>query len=195
MRRSKNMNKKKIKIMLILVLVILIILVVVLKVLEKKANTVVYSGAKEAELASEYLKGKVTPQGIHQYSINYKGNVTNNEFYEALNDTVNCFEDLSEKLETQASEDIFEESSEQIKKYLGIENIEDFEKLCELLKEKNIQNTNFSHCKIVENTFYTEGIYSKFDMVFVYEDGTELEVQLGILNKKSSKTFILTVFV
>ena len=61
------MNKKKIKICLIMTLILLIILFVVLKTLEKKANTAVYSGTKEAELASEYLKGKVTPQGIHQY--------------------------------------------------------------------------------------------------------------------------------
>ena len=64
----------------------------------------------------------------------------------------------------------------------------------ELLKEKNIQNTEFSHCKIVENTFYVEDIYTKFNMIFYYEDGTEIEVQVGILNKQASKTFVLTIF-
>lgn len=194
MKRNKKMKNKKIKIILIILLLILIILCLLLKLFEKKDSAVIYSGAKEAKLAGEYLKGKVTPQGAHQYSINYKGNITKTEFYEALNDTVNCFEELSSKLKNETVKEIFEESSEEIKKYLGIEKVEDFEKVCNLLKEKNVQNTNFSYCKIVENTFFTEGIYTKFNMIFCYEDGTEFEVQIGVLNKRASKTFVLTVF-
>ena len=194
MKRNMKKKNKKIKIILIILLLMLIILCLILKVIEKKNSGAVYLGTKEEELAKEYLKEKVIPQGTYQFNMNYKGNISKDVFYESLNNTVNYFKDLSQDLEDEDFDEIFKEQKTQIKKYLGIENQDDFEKVCELLKEKNIQNTEFSHCKIVENTFYVEDIYTKFNMIFYYEDGTEIEVQVGILNKQASKTFVLTIF-
>ena len=194
MRRNMKNKKKKIILIILLLLLILIILCLTLKVIEKKNSGAVYFGTKEEALIKEYLKEKLIPQGTHQFNMNYKGNVSKDVFYESLNNTVNYFKYLSQELEDKDFDEIFKEQKTQIEKYLGIENQDDFEKVCKLLKEKDIQNTEFLHCKIIENTFYVEDIYTKFNMVFYYEDGTEIEVQVGVLNKKASKTFILTIF-
>ncbi len=194
MRQKRKNKKKKIIIIMAVLLLILILLCLILKKVEEKNSAVTYLGTKEAELASEYLKEKVIPQGTYQFTMNYKGNISKDKFYEALNDTVNYLEDLSQDIEDINFEAIFEEQEIEIKEYLGIEKQEDFIKVCELLKGKDIQNTKLSYCKIIENTFYTEDIYTKFNMIFYYENGTEIEVQVGILNKEASKSYVLTIF-
>lgn len=192
--KNKRKNIKKIIFILIILFIILLILLVLLK-RKEKAPTAEFDGSKFERTETIYLQDKIIPQGTYELTTNYKGNVVKDTFYNALKNTVNYFGKVCEEVQYGNDyEKIFSENKEQIKEYLGIEKLEDFKKVCEVFKEKSIQHTAYSYCKIVENTFEVEGIYTKFDMIFYYEDGTEIEFQIGLLNKEASKTYVLTVF-
>lgn len=191
----KKRKIKKIKILLIMLFIILVILIVFVKFLGKEKNIAVYDGKLDEQIAENYLKDKVVPQGVYQFSREYKGNISKDIFYTKLNDMLNYMMELSQDIEKEKIEKFFQKNSEDILEYLGIEKQEEFIKLYNFINEKNIKNATFSHCKIVENTFKIEGSYTKFNMIFYYDNEIELELQISLLNKEASKKPLLKVIV
>lgn len=191
----KKRKKKNVIIILIILFIVLVALIGLLKFFEKKEYAITYDGKSDEQIAENYLANKVVPQGIYKFSQGYKGDVERDTFYIKLNDMLNYLMELSKKTDVKDFTTLFDYNYEQIVEYLGIEGEEEFIKVCELISEKDIKNANFLYCQLVENTFKSQGSYTKFIMKFVYDNETEIELQISLLNRKASGKPILKISV
>lgn len=185
-------KKQKIKMLLVISIVILVVLVTVLININKNNNTI-DDRKKMEEFSKVYLEERVIPQGIYQFTQNYHGEIERETLYTKLNVVTKFISDLSKEVNDKNIEKFYNTNSKQIQSYLGLDNYEDFSKLIGKINEAKIKDTTFKHCAIEKGTFETQGNYTKFKIVFHYENETSLALQIFLINKSTAGKPVLKV--
>lgn len=186
---SKKQKNKNILIILALVLIILISIIIAIN----KLNGASEDRTSMEEFSKVYLEERVIPQGIYQFTQNYHGEIERETLYTKLNVVTKFISDLSKEVNDKNKEKFYNSNSKQIQNYLGIDNYEDFSKLIVKIDESKIKDTTFKHCAIEKGTFETQGNYTKFKIVFHYENETSLALQIFLINKSTAGKPVLKV--
>ena len=180
------MEKQRKNILLVCVIMVILIVVSIILSLQPKEDVDVENKIEnivtQEDRIKRYIEDKVIPQGIYEFTLNYEGTITRNELYDKLNEVVNYMANMS----TMKNESRFyNKNQDEVKKKMGIETEEEFTKLCSKIKEKDISNTKFAYCQIQTGSFKQEGVYTKFNMIFNYENETQITLEIGLINNRN----------
>lgn len=197
-KRKNNVKKKKLKIIIILLIILVIALIALAALMRepevpKEVTDIVPDREKFAAESKEYLKDKVIPQHIYDFSTEYTGNVDRNELYERLYTISRFLPDLCSDLKLTDAKSYYSEFSSTIKEYLGIETESEFLKLAEYLEENDVSGLNFEYCVYHTGSLVTGSKYSSFQMDFKYETSDSITLNMEISNRKPASYTLVKV--
>ena len=186
------MKKKKIKILILIFVLILLLILVTLQIIENKRNKPKSREEILNEQIESYLSDKICPKNMMALYSNYKGENDKNDLYRNFKTMVEYINELKEKITDSAEKDLssfFQENSNDINKYLGIENENEFLILAKQIQRKNIKNKSIDYCYVDEDTFASDKTkkYLTFNTIFVYQD-TKDTIEIKVYFAYSEKT-------
>lgn len=193
---SNKKGKKYFKFLIIGILICIIILCIsLIIVVMSKSNEKIDLSQKEKNI-SEYINGKVIPQGISRFERDYKGKVERDKLYEQLYSISKYLPDLVANLKNVTDfEEYYSENIDDIKKYIGIDNCDEFVKIANYLVEHDISTDEFNYCVYEKETMFNCNEYSTFKMKFNYKSYGDIEFEVKLLNdiQKNSSFVILLI--
>lgn len=189
--------KNKIKIILFILLMLLIAILISLKFLSKsqeQRNEIQTNEELRTEKIEEYFSDKVLPQGVSTLYGIYNGKNDKNDLYRSIAKMLNYLPEISNNLREASTEVISEYYStneSQIEKYLGIDTIEDFNKLVESLKSHIISNDKYKYCSIDSSTYENNDEYLTFNLNIVYENTDTVTLKVYFANSTTTKPKVI----
>ena len=199
-KKIKN-TKKSFKKIIIMILVILLVIILILlakslskpKVIREAENEKIDMYDIDAA-AREYLKDKVIPQHIYDFSKEYKGSVDRNVLYERLYTVSRYLPDLCSDLKIVDAKDYYAKFSKQIKEYLGIGTESEFLKLASYLKENDVSELEFEYCAYISGSIVpADSKYYKMQINFKYETKDEITLGFKIATKQPASYTLVKV--
>lgn len=198
-KKYKNIKNNKLKKVLIFLLIIIIIISIIsllknLYINSKLENERIEDLKAAAEYTKEYLKDRVIPQHIYDFSLEYSGEVDRNEIYEQLYKISRFLPDICSDLKNNNNvNEYYSKYSNDIKNYLGIQSSEEFSKLVDYLNKNDISKSNFEYCRYHTGSLVKNQTYSNIEMDFKYENHEEITLKIGVLNKKVKNQPVLKI--
>lgn len=188
--------KKKIRLILILLAILLIIIFIILKYITINQDAIEEENERAIieETVKTYFSDKVLPQGVSSLYGNYQGKNDKNDLYRSIAKMLNYLPTISSTLKNVSDEEISEYyavNESQILEYLGIDNIEDFKKLVEYIKQYNINNEKYQYCSIDSSTYIDNNEYLVFNLNIVYENIDKITLKVCFANSKTTKPKVI----
>ena len=185
-KNHKNKNLKRILILLFIIIIISSISLVLKNIYtnEKLKNERIADYKEAAEYSKEYLKDRVIPQHIYDFSVEYSGKIDRNEMYKQLYAISRFLPDMCSDLKDSSVKTYYSKYSENIKNYLGIEDMDEFSELVDYLNENDISNLNFEYCVYQKGSLIENQKYSNIKMDFKYENHDAITLNIGVANNK-----------
>ena len=149
--KSENKRNKKLKIAIKILIIILVIAIVAFAIYlilyDKPASADELPDWEAAEQRTrEYLSDKIIPQHIYDFTKEYTGELDRNILYEHLYTLSKYLPDLCEDLKRNDAKSYYAKNKQEIKKYLEIENEEDFIKFSEFCEQNDVSGLNIEYC-------------------------------------------------
>lgn len=183
------MSSKKLRIILIIFIILNIIasfiIIRVIKLDDKKQNTIQIKG-------SSIMSNGAQREGFKNVEVlyrNYRGEIPKVEIASRVERiALQYFPIIKNQLE---DEDIsvynyFENNKASIKNRFGITEEEKFKTLVERIKEINCNIEDCKSYQVLEDSFTNDGIYTKCTLVYTYSNNQEIKLDLYINNSSSS---------
>lgn len=191
---NNQSRKQKSNYLILIMFAIVIIVLGALLIMEIKVNfqknNVEISAEKRMK---EYIEDKAIPQGLYAFTQNYKGEIDRDTFYKKLHIISQYIIDLNSDLQEIDVNKYFDENEEEILEYLGINELNEFVEVANIIKSINLKNTEFKHCAIEKDSFKQENLYTCFNLVFHYQNNETVKLRMELLKKELGNKPILKV--
>ena len=186
------MDSKKVRIVLIILIILNIIaMITLINLINKKNKEEKLAGnnnvQNEVEMTSDGKKveGLKNVQALYQ---NYKGYIPKTEIAEKIKTIVDqyfpiIYKDVIEK--STNVEEYYKKYQASIKNRYGITNVKDFEKLVGEVGKINCNISDYISYELLEDSFKTDGNYTKATLVYTYSNGQKIELDMYMLNEES----------
>ena len=183
-KKPNHKLRMAIKILILILIIVIVIFSIYLRLSDKpKSETIKPNFDSVKKNSEEYLKDKVIPQHIYDFSVEYDGEIERNEIYEKLYDISRFLPELCLDLKNTDVKEYYSNSSNKIKKYLGIQTEDEFIKFNEFLEENDVSNLDFKYCEYYSGSLVKDQDYSNFQIDFCYDNNKILTFNMGIVNK------------
>lgn len=188
------MDNKKIRIVLIIFIIINIVAMLTLINLINKKNreqdkklSMENSVQNEIEMTSDGKKveGLINSASLYQ---KYKGYIPKSEIADKIKVLADQYFPIIYKqvIESGTSkEEYYNKYQASIQNRFGITNYEDFNKLVGEIGKINCNISDYISYELLEDSFRTEGNYTKATLVYTYSNGQKIELDMYMLNEES----------
>lgn len=170
--------KKKLIILVIVVILFILMYNIIFKKIEDNNKEIEFEDISEEEVLDEFFSNNIIPMNVYILRMNYKGEVSPTKFYDKIYEIVQIlpiYRTIDAKL-------YYSENSNIVKYKLGIEDEETFIKLCSIIKERNIDTTEYEQIKFNENYLEKENEELMMELIIKYSDEKVITLQMLFSN-------------
>lgn len=190
---SKRKKKKILFILLILCLAVLLILIATLnkekevEINKQKVEEYEESIKEFQEFAVEFEAETILPRKIYEL-YNYNGNYENADLFRNMKVFADYLDYLQKNVTLEDGEVFYKQNVDNVTKFLGIENYDEFKEFLENMQNKDFNPEDFKYAEFVVGSSSTQGEYFLIDINFYYgEKPDKVTFTVYFANSKSTK--------
>ena len=184
------MNGRKVRILLIIFVILNIVaMIAIINLTNKKNKEIEERIARQNNVQVEIEKtsdgkkveGFKNPEVLYR---NYRGYIPKTEIAEKIKTIVDqyfpiIYKDVIEK--STNVEEYYKKYQASIKNRYGITNVKDFEKLVGEVGKINCNISDYISYELLEDSFKTDGNYTKATLVYTYSNGQSINLDIYML--------------
>lgn len=188
------MNSRKVRILLIIFVILNIVaMIAIINLTNQKNKEIEERIARQNNVQVEIEKtsdgkkveGFKNPEVLYR---NYRGYIPKTEITEKIKIIVDQYFPILYKDVVESSvntEEYFNKYKASIKNRFGITDFETFSKLVGEVGKINCDISDYISYELIEDSFVTDGEYTKATLVYTYSNGQSINLDIYMLNEES----------